>query len=112
MGTLLHETRGDLGRPATREFLERADIKITVVEEFLKPWHVACQEPTILTDAVAAHRRSARRHPACQKFQRLPFGIGDGAAAGPHPRRKARRTVLALVPFIHAGERVFLLMDR
>jgi len=44
------------GGPATRQFLQRADVEIAVMEEFLQGRHLAREEAPILADAVATHR--------------------------------------------------------
>jgi hypothetical protein len=52
---LLHESPEHAGRPAPRQFLERAHVEIAVVKEFLERRHVAREKAPVLADAVAAH---------------------------------------------------------
>src|SRR5580692_332778 len=53
--TLLDEAFRHAGRPAAGQLLERAHIKIAIVEEALEVGHQARQEPPVLADAAAAH---------------------------------------------------------
>ena len=56
MGRRLLDTCENVRRPAPGQFLQGADIEIPVMEELLERWHLAGQEPSILANAVAAHR--------------------------------------------------------
>ena len=80
---LLAHAGQHLRRPAPREFLERADVEVAVVEMLFQPRHQPMQEAAILADRVAAHRRSIRRHPFGQERHRACLGIGQADALLP-----------------------------
>src|SRR5205085_8103954 len=65
-----------LGPPAARQLLQRADVEVAVVEERLQPRHRRGQEAAILADAVAAHRRRALAHVALQELDHPTLGRG------------------------------------
>src|SRR5512145_3188970 len=64
VAALLLERLQRLGLPAARQFLERADVDVAVVEERLEPRHPARHEAPVLADRIAAQRRLAGRHVA------------------------------------------------
>ncbi len=88
--------------PAAGKFLDGAHIQVAVMEVPFQRRHLSCQEASVLTDAVAAHRRHARPDPRSQKIQRLPLGNLHADRAGTHALRKTRRSMLASIPVIHA----------
>ncbi len=57
------------------QFLEAADIDISVMEKGIELWHVFNQEPAILPDRVAAKRRRLRQTMQSEKRQRFFFSI-------------------------------------
>src|SRR5262247_2434372 len=78
----LRETWNQSRRPATRQFLERADVEVAIVEEFLERRHLAREESAVLADAVAAHGRGTRLDQRGERFERALFGAGQRVCAG------------------------------
>lgn len=101
----------NIRRPATREFLQRADVEIPVVEELLQRRHLASEKAAILADAVPAHGRSTRFGVFPQKLERHSLGISGAELAEPNTIRQARLTVRPAVPLVHAGEHRLRLVD-
>jgi hypothetical protein len=87
--SLLDETLHDTGRPAARQFLERADIEIPIVEKTLQLRHVAGQKSPVLADAVATHRGGPALHQGSEKFQGASFRFCFSNGAGANPRGEA-----------------------
>src|SRR5215471_2922816 len=56
MHRLLLETAAEIREPQLHENLERRHVEVAVMEKRRELGHVARQEPSILTDAVAADR--------------------------------------------------------
>ncbi len=73
----LREAAAEIGRPAPRQLLDRRHIEIAIVEIALQPRHQPMQEPAILADRIAAHRRLAGRHPLREEFDGQRFGGRD-----------------------------------
>ena len=85
----------DLGRPAARQLLDRADVEVAVVEVALELRHPAREEAPVLADAVAAHRRAVRR-------RRAPRGTASVArsAAASSLRLASTRAARPLAPCV------------
>ena len=92
------------GGPAQAQLLQRAHVEVAVVEEALQARHVAVQEAAVEADAVPAHRRRPRRHPALEERQRPRFRLRLRAGAGQHPFGEPRAAVLLGVPLVHRRE--------
>ena len=103
MGTILLEGFGHLGCPTLGQDLESADIEIAIVEIGLQARHAACEETTILADAVAAQRGFARRDIPLQKFQSLALRPLLVVTARPYPRSQTRLAVVLPVPVVHCS---------
>ena len=101
----------DIGRPAAREFLQRADVEIPVMEELLQRRHLAGEKAPVLADAVAAHRRRTRRRVLLEKLERLHLGIDGAERAAPHAIGQARLAVGPPVPIVHEREHRLGLVD-
>src|SRR5215813_6548033 len=85
MRPLLHEALGHRWGPAARQLFQGAHIEIAVMEEALEVRHVTGQEPPVLADAAAAHRRAPRVHQRGEELERTLLRVGDAHAAGTHP---------------------------
>ena len=102
----------DLRRPALRQFLERAHVKIAVVKESLERRHEAREEAPILANAVAAHRRAPVLGPGVEEGERLALGGGRVGAARQDPRDQPGAAVLAPIPVVHGLQHLIALMHR
>ena len=91
--------------PALCQLLEGAHIEIPIVKKGLEPRHEPRQEASILTDAVAAHRRPSGLGPACEKFQRGALRRRGVDIAGEDPGGETGTAVLPAVPIVHCVER-------
>src|SRR5690606_27214940 len=98
------------GRPAARQFLQRADIQVAVMEEAFQVGHVGVHETPVLADGVAAQRRLARRHVLRQKIEQYLLGLRLGQRGSAHLVDKAALAVGGLVPVVHRLEQDFGLM--
>ena len=108
----LLETLVDGRLPAAAQFLQRADVEVSVVEERFQFRHPARHETAVLADRVAAHRRLARRHVLPEKFANLARGFGFVDRRCPHALGQSRAAVRVAVPFVHLAERCFVLVNR
>src|SRR3978361_790150 len=59
VGLRLAKSGQELGPPASRQLLQRADVEVAVVEKGFQRRHRLGEKAPVLADAVAAHRRDA-----------------------------------------------------
>ena len=90
-----------IGCPAASEFLQRADVEVPVMEKLLERRHFPCEEPSVLADAVAAHRRGARLRVLMQELEGLQLRVDGIEGAATHPVRETRLAVRPSVPVVH-----------
>ena len=101
-------------RPAPRQFLERADVEVAVVEISLQSRHQPDQEAAVLADRVAADRRLVRLAPIATGTRRVrASACASVTLAGQHPVPQPRlaRCVLA-VPVVHRLQALDRMADR
>lgn len=90
--------------PAPRQFLQAADIEISVMKVLFQGGHPARQETSILTNTVATQRTSAGCYPNFQEFQHLLLGSRLAHGTRLDARNEARTPMRTLVPFIHQSQ--------
>jgi hypothetical protein len=112
MGRRLLNPGQHVWRPPPREFLDRTDVEIPVMEKPLEGRHLARQEPAILTDAVATHGRGARHCVLRQEIQRPHLRVLGGNQAFTNPLQQTGAAVRSPVPFVHRTEHGVVLVDR
>ena len=110
-GVLAHP-RGDRGSPASRKFLQTADVEIAVVEIALEIGHLAGEEAAVLADAVAAHRGGTRLDPYPQELDRALLGLGRRHGTRAHALEQAGVPVCLTIPVVHPLKHDFRLTDR
>ncbi|MNY56707.1 hypothetical protein D3C86_1928140 [compost metagenome] len=87
--------------PATSQLFQGAHVQITVVEIGFQLRHVLKQETAVLTDAVTADRRFARRNPLLQELNSRQLGVTVVLSAGFHAFHQPAAGMGAYVPVVH-----------
>jgi hypothetical protein len=108
----LLNTGENVGRPAPRKLLDRADVQIPVMEKPLEGRHFARQKPAILADAVATHGRGSGHRVLRQEIQRPHLRFLGGHPAVTNPLQQAGAAVRGAVPFIHRTKHGIVLVNR
>jgi hypothetical protein len=112
MGRRLLNPGQHVWRPPPREFLDRTDVEIPVMEKPLESRHLARQEPSILADAVATHRRGSSHCVLLQEIQSPHLRVFGGKPAVTNPLQQTGAAVRSPVPFVHRTEHGVVLVDR
>jgi len=109
---LLAHPGQDVRRPASRKFLERADVEVAVVKEPLQTRHLPVQKPPVLADAVAAHRRRTGLDVNLQKLECKLLGLHCRDDAASDAFKQTGGTVGRSIPVVHCVQHGVGLVDR
>lgn len=108
---LLFECVVNLGPPALRQLLERADIQISIMEKCLQLWHVLGEKSPVLANAVATHRTCLFGKVPAQEVQDDFLRCLLRQAGSFYFVDQSTFSVGAPIPGIHAGKLFVTLMN-
>ena len=97
--------------PAVREFLDGTHVDIPVAEPFRNFGHVLVQKTPVLRDGISAEDVLAFFGKRLDESERFEFGVLEGILRTAATVHKSALVVVPRVPFVHAFENIFGLMD-
>ena len=101
----------ELWIPAEREFLDGADVNVSVAEPFRNFGHVFVQKAPVLRDGISAKEVLCLFCEGLDKTERFEFGVLEGILRTAATIDEPALIVVSRIPFVHAFKNIFWLVN-